>query len=182
MTQAWFQTYTGKAFPLFDFKPSDFCIKDISHALSNLCRYNGHTKIYFSVAQHSVHVMECLRDELRVEDKRLLLCGLLHDAAEAYTGDMVRPVKQHSIMRPYRDWEEHVERGLSEHFDIPFPFPKVIKRADNILLATEKEQIVHLPPPRPWTITEEPWWQLEITEWLPEVAKKRFMQAFVDLS
>lgn len=182
MTQHWFQTYTGHAFPLFDFKPADFIIEDIAHSLANLCRYNGHCKWHFSVAQHSIYVMECLKKVLHVESKKLLLTGLLHDAAESYTNDIVRPVKRHPIMRPYVDWQNHIDRGLAEQFDIPYPFPTVIKRADNILLVTEKEQITHQPSPRPWTLVEEPWFELEIEQWSPEVAKERFLAAFAALS
>ncbi|KKK62257.1 hypothetical protein LCGC14_3006120, partial [marine sediment metagenome] len=182
MTQDWFQTYTGHAFPLFDFKPADFIIEDIAHSLANLCRYNGHTKFFYSVSQHSVYVYECLKKVLNIESKKLLLTGLLHDAAESICGDMISPVKHHPIMRPYVDWINHVERGLAEQFDISYPFPPIIKRADNIVLATEKEQITHQPPPRPWTLVEEPWHELEIEQWSPEVAKERFLAAFAALS
>jgi len=182
VSQACFQTYTGHAFPLFDCKPADFIIKDIAHSLALLCRYNGHCRFHFSVAQHSWYVMECLKKVLHVESKQLLLTGLLHDAAESICGDMISPVKHHPIMRPYVDWINHIERVLAERFDIPFPFPPIIKRADNIMLATEKEHIVHLPPPRPWVIVEEPWFELEIEQWSPEVAEERFLQAFIDLS
>lgn len=82
----WIQTYTGRQFWPLDPKPEEVCIEDIAHALSQQCRYAGHTIRFYSVAQHSVEIA------LRVP-RAAALWGLLHDAAEAYLVDLPRPVK-----------------------------------------------------------------------------------------
>lgn len=80
-------TYTGKHIDLLDPKPEDIDIHDIAHSLSMQCRYNGHTPEFYSVAQHSLEV------SYAVSAKPSALAGLMHDAHEAYAGDIVRPVK-----------------------------------------------------------------------------------------
>ena len=88
-------TYTGKEFYPLDPNPADIDIKDIAHALSNCCRFAGHIKSFYSVAQHSVIVSELCEPENA-------LAGLLHDASEAYLSDIARPVKYTEQMEGYR--------------------------------------------------------------------------------
>ena len=83
----WIQTFTGKRFHLFDPSPDEVCIEDIAHALSNICRFGGHCLTHLSVAEHSVTVSRHVRPSLA-------LPALLHDAPEAYIGDIVTPLKQ----------------------------------------------------------------------------------------
>ena len=80
-------TYTGKIFDLLNPKPEMVCIKDIAHSLAYQCRYTGHTKFFYSVAQHCVLMAE--NPDLPGDP----LQKLLHDAAETYIGDMARPWK-----------------------------------------------------------------------------------------
>ena len=86
------QTYTGRRINPFSIKPQDIILEDITHALSNINRYNGHTRIPMSVAHHSILVYKLMLDS--GNDKPInLLYGLLHDAPEAYIGDIIRSVK-----------------------------------------------------------------------------------------
>ncbi len=82
-------TYTGKQFYPLDPRPEDVCLEDIAHSLSNLCRFTGHTDTdrFYSVAQHSVICSTIVAPEAA-------LLALLHDAAEAYLGDISRPLKR----------------------------------------------------------------------------------------
>lgn len=82
----WMLTHSGRKMDLA--APASHAVhtSDISHALGNLCRFGGHTRSFYSVAQHSVLVATLLPDELK-------LAGLLHDAAEAYLGDVIQPLK-----------------------------------------------------------------------------------------
>src|SRR5579885_2784587 len=82
----WIQTYCGVAFYPLDPRPEEILIEDIAHALSMLCRFTGHVKRFYSVAQHCVYVSHRC-------DPKDALWGLLHDAAEAYLNDISRPVK-----------------------------------------------------------------------------------------
>jgi len=84
-------TRTGKKFFMFDPERQEFCIEDIAHALANTCRYNGHTNEFYSVAQHSYAVASILKH--KGFGPKIQLAGLLHDAAEAYFGDMISPLK-----------------------------------------------------------------------------------------
>jgi hypothetical protein len=82
----WIQTFTGKQFWPLDPRPDEVYIEDIAHALGNICRFNGHCLRFYSVAEHCFHVSHKVVPGLA-------LMGLLHDAAEAYVCDVVRPVK-----------------------------------------------------------------------------------------
>lgn len=86
------QTYTGKLVDPFALRVSDVCIEDVAHALSNICRFNGHCRFHYSVAQHCVYAVRQARYE--TVDPHALLWVLLHDAAEAYMGDVPRPIKR----------------------------------------------------------------------------------------
>src|SRR5271165_7548492 len=84
----WIQTYTGRVMYPLDPRPEEINIIDIAHALSNLCRFTGHVRTFYSVAEHSVRVSQHC-------DPKDALWGLLHDASEAYLADMSRPMKRY---------------------------------------------------------------------------------------
>jgi uncharacterized protein len=88
----WISTQSGRFYPLNP-RPDDVNIEDIATALSNVCRFAGHVVDFYSVAQHSVVVSSLLASR----GPRFQLFGLLHDAAEAYLGDMASPVKRHAL-------------------------------------------------------------------------------------
>ena len=83
---SWIQTFQGKAFDPFAPRPADISHFDIAHALSNICRFTGHTNTFYSVAQHSVQVALLV-------PRPMQLAALLHDASEAYLCD-IRPAHQ----------------------------------------------------------------------------------------
>ena len=84
-------TFTGRKFYPLSPRAEDIEIADIAHALSLLCRANGHFSSFHSVAQHSV---ECCNEALqRGYSKKTALACLLHDASEAYMSDVTTPVK-----------------------------------------------------------------------------------------
>ena len=113
---------------LFEMGVEDIDIVDIAHALSNICRFGGHTKRFYSVAQHSIAVSYMVGD-------RLALHGLLHDAAEAYIGDMVSPLKKR--IPEYRRLDEDITRVICRKFDIDFDLMPCIKWADRAALQVE---------------------------------------------
>lgn len=123
---------SGNYFNLLAPDESEFTILDIAHALSNLCRFNGHTREFYSVAQHSVLVSQIVP----FEDQ---MSGLMHDAAEALVGDMVRPFK--NILPDYRVIEKSVEDAVLKRFDIS-TIPASVTHADLILLATERRDLL----------------------------------------
>lgn len=165
-----FETATGKlVFPL-DLDVEDVDIEDIAHALSNLCRYGGHCRKFYSVAQHSVEVSNhCL--------KRDAFAGLLHDASEAYLVDLPRPVKV--FMSDYRIAEERVQRTIAEKYGINWPFPPSIHEADTRMLVTEMRDLMS------HYINEakiaKPYKE-NIIPMTPSQAKKAFMNRYQELS
>lgn len=139
---SWILTHSGTAFDPINPNPAAININDIAHALSNICRFNGHTRVFYSVAQHCVIVSNIVPAELA-------LAGLLHDASEAFICDVASPVKPH--LEGYACIEHRIMRAVAEAFDIDpalFRHPE-IKRADLVALATEKRDLMPIHP-APW--------------------------------
>lgn len=121
------QTWKRHRVDPLDLKPEDIDIEDIAHALARQCRYNGHTGGHLSVARHSIWVA----DHLEPQGEYLQLWGLLHDAAEAYLGDLVRPLKHSEFGVAYIEAEQRAERAITETFGLEYPMPSIVKAADN---------------------------------------------------
>lgn len=136
VNSAWIETASGRKFNFLSPDPDSIDIHDIAYALSNLCRYTGHCRSYYSVAEHSVYVASLLPDNLR-------LAGLLHDAAEAYLGDVNSPLKR--LLPEYKEIEHGVEAAIAKKFGLEYPFPSGVKHADLQQLRTEAH---HLLPSR----------------------------------
>jgi hypothetical protein len=131
------ETYTGVMFNFLDPKQEDIKIEDIAHSLSLQCRFTGHCKYFYSVAEHSVAVADLLIK--KYGDRKLALAGLLHDASEAYLSDLASPWKQ------YLDHYDIVENNIEAHLDIKFGIDlrdKRIKEADIIMLSQEAHQLL----------------------------------------
>lgn len=124
-------TYTGKRIdPFNDPKPDDIDITDIAHALSNICRFGGHCKEFYSVAQHSVLVSVHLPQEYQ-------LWGLLHDASEAYICDIPTPEKNHPIMEGYRNRERFLMYQVAQKFKLKWQMPGIVHEVDVKMLISE---------------------------------------------
>lgn len=137
----WLQTFTGRAFHTNPPEPDAVHIVDIAHALSNLCRFGGHVRRFYSVAEHSVHVSYLVPPEHA-------LIGLLHDATEAYVVDLPRPIKEQ--LPTYQDIERRVWHVIAERFGLDPDMPACVKAADNAMLLAERDQLMG-PVPIPWT-------------------------------
>lgn len=112
---SWIQTFTGRRFWPLDPRPEDVAIEDIAHALSLLCRYNGHVRRFYSVGEHSLLLCWYL-EKLYPDDRALQLQALMHDAAEAYLADIPRPVKP--LLTGYYAAEARVEQVIQERFGL----------------------------------------------------------------
>ena len=151
----WIETYTGKKFYPLDPRPEDVDIKDIAHALSLTCRYNGHSKIFFSVAQHSLNCCEMAERMGMIKQVRLLC--LLHDAAEAYIGDMTRPLKP--MFPGFKEMENKIQKVIYEALGIKEPDrqeKEIVSRIDNIQLVTEARVLMPFKVWGEWTKGIEP--------------------------
>lgn len=127
-TSGWFETFTGRKFSILDPQPEDICIHDIAHALALTCRYGGQCKHFYSVAQHSILVAEKCKEENQ-------LWGLMHDAAEAYIGDMPKPFKP--FMANFDEIEEKIIAVIADKFGLPMPMPTQVHTIDRKMLVTE---------------------------------------------
>ena len=141
MVESWegavIETYTGGRFAPLDPDPSAVSLADIAAGLANTCRFGGHCRQFYSVAHHSLHVSH------EFGEPRLQLFGLLHDAAEAYLGDIPRPVKSEF------EGVERAERVILETvwtaFGVEAPASaewEAVMRADDRLLAYEAPRLL----------------------------------------
>ena len=172
------QTVSGRFVNPFDPDPSQLDIGDIARALGNLCRFGGHSRAFYSVAQHSVIVSELV--EQRGGDAEDVFAALMHDASEAYLGDMPHPLKHRSALgAAFKAAEDHLEQVIGARFGIKADVPE-IKRADRALLATERLAF----SAEDWHWPEldgiEPL-DLELTAWSPEEATEAFARRYAEL-
>src|SRR5919108_4617314 len=130
------QTVSGRRVNPFDPDPDQLDAGDIARALANQCRFGGHSRVFYSVAQHSVLVSQLV--EQRGGDVEDAFAALMHDATEAYLGDMPHPLKHRSPLgAAFKEAEARLEVALRDRFQIK-PHVGEIKRADRALLATER--------------------------------------------
>ncbi len=132
------RTYSGRLVDPFNLAAEDVMISDVAHALSNLCRFTGHVRRFYSVGEH------CLLVASLLTTPRLMLAGLVHDASEAYFGDMAGPIKRRLEMGEYNTAEHHASRmimrkycGALNELDL-----LVVKEADGKAYAIERKVLV----------------------------------------
>lgn len=173
-TKPYIQTWSGRLFnPLNPIKEA-IVIQDIAHALARICRFGGHSSHVYTVAQHSVLVSHLC-------NKHMALDGLLHDASEAYLGDVLSPLKSSDIFSSYRAVEKQLQHAILERFDCQYRHADAnitsIKSADEIALQIEAFNFV---PNRnsSWNIAEIP---LIIDPWDSDRAEKEFLFRFFEL-
>jgi hypothetical protein len=161
------QTATGRQFWPLDPREDEIHIEDIAAALAKLCRYGGHCKRFYSVAEHCVLMANAAPEGLA-------LAALLHDASEVYLADVIRPIKRH--LTNYEHIEAELERIISQRFGLTWPMPPFVKRMDNMILADERDQAMGNPP-ADWRLTEPPL-GVRLQFWSPDKAEFEFLTAF----
>jgi len=149
----------------------DFTIEDIAHGLSNVCLFAGQCEPFYSVAEHSVHVS-------RLVPAEHAFAGLMHDAAEAFIGDISKPLKD--LLPEYRVIEHHMETVVLGRFGLTLPLPPEIKEADIVMLATEQRAIMKNRDDWNHTHGRQPA-DLKIECWTPAAAKQAFLDRFHEL-
>jgi hypothetical protein len=159
----WMQTATGKQFWPLDPRAEEIDIEDIAHALGNLCRYGGHSRTFYSVAEHCVLMSRAVAPENAA-------WALLHDASEAYLVDVPRPIKP--ALAGYREAEERLMRAVCSRFGLPPAVPDEVKVADHQILTDERWQAM-APPPVPWSTAGTPL-GVVLEFWSPARARVEF--------
>lgn len=180
------QTASGIMFNLLDPKPGMFNIQDIAQCLSRIPHWNGATKQFISVAEHSILVSKYLPQELQ-------LTGLMHDCAEAYIGDISRPLKEilgtpkitpegKPILTQYIRSLQTIENGIlfeaSKVFGFEYPLHDMVKQIDTQMCETER---VLLMPSGDWDFGCDPIRDVTIHCWEPREAYIQFMCRFYNL-
>jgi len=172
----WIETFTGRQFHFNDPTPDQIDLMDIAHALSLLCRYNGHTKRFYSVAEHSVLISRWLRAN---GHEALALTGLMHDAAEAYIGDMPRPIKV--TLPAFKTMETAIDTAVATKFELFYPFPDIIKECDSRILVDERAQVMNSSP-HEWGTDQLEGLGVAVHGLGPDSARDLFLREFHELT
>src|SRR5918996_1468305 len=178
--EPYIQTVSGRRVNPFAPAAEDIDVQDIARALANQCRFGGHCRRFYSVAQHSCLVADLTAG--RRADRETALWALLHDAAEAYLGDVPHPVKHNSELgRIYRDAEDRVQEAILRRFGLPLTPPAVVAEIDRAVLAAERRALM---------VAAWDWPELKgieaadvaIDPWQPEHAAREFLERYDQLS
>ena len=134
--------YRGEQFSILHPESSEFDIMDIAHSLSHICRFNGHSKFFYSVAQHSLAVKEMIRiDGYGV---MMQLYGLTHDVSEFVCADLQSTIK--SCLSGYREIEDSIENAFYKAYGILPPADEeraIVKEYDNMALFVESKNLMN---------------------------------------
>jgi uncharacterized protein len=172
------QTVSGRWVNPFDPDPAQFDAGDIARALANQCRFGGHSRVFYSVAQHCVIVSRVVEE--RGGDVEDVFAALMHDAGEAYLGDMPHPLKHRSALgAAFRDAEARLEAAIRKRFKIKANVPAV-KSVDRALLATERRAFSAEAWHWPELDGVEPL-GIELTAWSPDRAADEFAKRYAEL-
>jgi len=175
MATGWIMTRSGRRFWPLAPRIEDVDINDIAHALSMCCRFQGMTSRFYSVAEHSVSVSSACFEQGGIVAARY---GLLHDAAEAYLGDVPRPLKKQDAFAPYRAAERALERLIYERFWLnPDAEPDLVRHIDRRMLRAEQRDL--MPPAWPGEIRDDcDAWPSPCVGYAPVAAYRMFLDAF----
>lgn len=164
--------YSGASFDLLDPWNSEFTVEDIAHGLAHVCRYAGQCRSFYSVAEHSLLVSDVVPE--------LALEALMHDAAEAFLGDITRPLKQ--LLPEYKAIERDVGAAIFHRLGIDEARVSGVKAADLRVLAAEQQQIMP-PGTNSWAaaagVVPAP---IEVKFLAPPMAKREFLDRYRALS
>lgn len=145
----WIETYKGNKFYFYEPNEKDIDMEDIAHSLSNICRYTGHSRKYYSVSRHSV-LCSYMSD-----DNNLQKALFLHDASEAYIGDIARPFKK--LFPEINVIEDNILNVIYKKYNISYDeiIHRKVKEIDDRMLYTEREVLFN--SKHTWENEKEPY-------------------------
>lgn len=168
----WIGTFVGGRFSYTNPETSNIDVVDIAHALSNVCRFAGHTREFYSVAQHSVLVSLNVPPEDAID-------GLMHDASEAYLGDVASPLKW--LLPDYKIIEAKCEDEIRRRFGLGAKKPPSVKIADMRMLATERRDLINHDGTEWLCLAGVDPYDFRITPMAPKDAERLFLLRFKEL-
>lgn len=167
--------YSGAMFDYNAPQDSDVTIDDVAHALSHVCRFAGHIRHFYSVAQHAVNVSRLVPPEHAY-------AALMHDTAEAFTNDLPTPLK--TAFPVFKELEVKIETAMANKFGFQYPLHESVKYADLQMLLLEKEMLKQ--DFSDWAVLEgvehpdtHRLWMIETS---PAEAKRRFLHRYKELT
>lgn len=168
------ETYTGLPFDFREPVLDNINMIDIAHALSNQCRYSGHTRYHFSTAQHCCLLAEFVADRggSAIECFQILI----HDAAEAYLVDIPRPVKQ--FMPEYRVWDKRVNDAVRARYGLSkLAMPSYQDDIDSRIIVDERAALMDDQRKNDWGHKMAPL-GVKIESWTPIQAERTFLMQY----
>lgn len=189
----WIQTYSGhRVWPFNPTAPENvFCIEDIAHSLANICRFNGHVRKFYSVAEHSVLGSQIILPKFALQ-------FLMHDAAEAYIGDVSRPIKDclyigtdddvGDLYTSFKRYEIRLQERILASLDVAAPgfgAMNAIKQIDDAMLVREAGELFATGQRPEWAMHPDKGWpvaEVSLKCWAPEIAERMFLERFAELT
>lgn len=168
--QDYIRLQSGRKFRYHRPRTQDIHIDDIARNLSNLCRFTGATKRFYSIAEHCCH---CADQAPQGHEFALLM----HDAQEALCADINTILKR--LLPQYKSMELRIEQLIARKYRLPFPNHPVVKEVDTRMLATEMKQLL---PADDWKHLPFAPYKLSLPCWAPEQARREFLKRFRQLS
>jgi hypothetical protein len=170
--------FSGAMFDYNNPAACDVAIEDIAHAASQICRFAGHTKHFYSVAQHAVNASMIVAPGFEFD-------ALMHDTAESFTNDIPTPLKVAVPM--FKELELRIEAAMAAKFNFAFPLPAEVKLVDTQMLGFEKAALLPQDTsqwemlqgvPLPDHLRQ----RIDLRSWAPEQAKRNFLARYEELS
>jgi len=177
MNSPWIQTCTGMKFHFTEVDQYPFDLEDFAQPLSLLCRFVGHISKFYSVGEHCIHVASLL--ESRGYNPQTVWFGLIHDAGEAFIGDISRPLK-HLVEDTIRPIEEKILKGICVNYKVNYTNVdrEAVHTADLDLCSTEALKLLPHDPIEDWHLIGTPIVSIDLPCWTPEETKERYYSLF----
>jgi 5'-nucleotidase len=184
------RTFTNRSMRPLAPKAEDIAIEDVAHALANSCRFTGHVKYFYSVAQHATLCSYLVEHQAMEEkgdfeglDVEIAFWALHHDDSEAYLSDIARPIKNAAAAfgETYKAVEAQLMEAVKERFLLWPDTPEQVHSVDNTLLVTEARDLMH--GTDDWSAeyrpNKMPPLPMKIEPWLPELNRTLFAQVVI---
>lgn len=170
----WMITFTGRRFWPLDPRVDEVSFLDIAHGLSLICRYGGHTRCFYSVAEHCVHLAQWF---VGLGDRARARHALLHDGSEAYIGDIIRPLKPQ--LPQFKAIEDPLQRLIQRAAGLG-AIPKAVHAADSAIIANEAQALFYpeVIERAGWVLPASSLRGVEIAGWMPADAEREWLGAF----